>query len=236
VRPELDELADLPPEEFVAARDALAKRLRAEGDAPAAAEARALRRPTVPQWVAGQVRRHHPKVVDDLRATSLAVAEAQEAAITRGERDGLREAGERRRQALAAVGRAVDLVLTETGRPAHHREEALRAIEASVTAEVTSGSFGLPDDVELPDPVPQEPAEAVDPELPEVQRRRAEAEAEAERRRAEAEAEAEVQRRRAEAAVEEAEARVRRARQDLAQAEAELEAAREHARRSQHQA
>jgi type IV secretory pathway VirB10-like protein len=195
-------------------------------------------------------------VVDDLRATSLAVAEAQEAAITRGERDGLREAGERRRQALAAVGRAVDLVLTETGRPAHHREEALRAIEASVTAEVTSGSFGLPDDVELPDPVPQEPAEAVDPELPEVQRRRAEAEAEAERRRAEAEAEAEVQRRRAEAeaerrraeaeaeaerrraeaAVEEAEARVRRARQDLAQAEAELEAAREHARRSQHQA
>ncbi len=180
-----------------------------------------------------------------MRATSLAVAEAQEAAITRGERDGLREAGERRRQALAAVGRAVDLVLTETGRPAHHREEALRAIEASVTAEVTSGSFGLPDDVELPDPVPQEPAEAVDPELPEVQRRRAEAEAEAERRRAEAEAEvkrrraeeeAEVQRRRAEAAVEEAEARVRRARQDLAQAEAELEAAREHARRSQHQA
>ncbi|MBA3302292.1 MAG: hypothetical protein H0U26_00295, partial [Acidimicrobiia bacterium] len=40
-------LYELAPEEFVAAREALAKELVAEGDRAAAKEVRALRRPTV---------------------------------------------------------------------------------------------------------------------------------------------------------------------------------------------
>lgn len=222
--PELDVLADLPPERFVAARDALAKRLKAEGDAGGAAEVRRLRRPTVPQWVTDQVRRHHRDVVDSLREASGAVADAQEAAITRGERDALREANDRRRQAVVALRGAVEQVLAEHGRPAHHRDEVLQAIESALIAEVTSDGFGLRDDFQPPDrdlDRTQEEAPGAVRTDERTAEAGAEAQAEAQRRQAEA------RRRRAEArsAVEEAAARVRRARLELDRAEAELEAA-----------
>jgi hypothetical protein len=194
---ELDDLADLPPEEFVAARDELAKRLKAEGEAARAAEVKKLRKPTVTQWVADQVRRHHDDVVGALRAALSDVAEAQEAAITSADRDTLRAATAKRRDAVTAVGRAVDQVLARSGRPAQYRDEVLSAIESGVTAEVASGSFGLRDDFELPDRPKKEPARDLA----------------AERRAA-----------KAKAAIEAAEARVSRARDELAKAESELEA------------
>src|SRR4029453_8023393 len=45
-----DELFDLAPEEFVAARDELARRLKRGGEAEAAASVKALRRPPLPPW------------------------------------------------------------------------------------------------------------------------------------------------------------------------------------------
>src|SRR5688572_16260649 len=107
---ELDHIADVPPEEFVTTRDELAKRLKAQGKAAQAAEVKKLRKPTVTQWIADQVRRHHDDVVDALRAASSDVASAQEAAITSGDRDALRTATAKRRDAVNAVGRAVDQV------------------------------------------------------------------------------------------------------------------------------
>src|SRR5256714_4706448 len=83
---EAPDLADVPPEEFVAARDALAKRLKADGKATEAAEVKKLRKPTVTRWVADQVRRHHAEVVDTLRTALSNVAAAQETAITTGGR------------------------------------------------------------------------------------------------------------------------------------------------------
>ena len=197
VQNEMGDLADLPPEEFVPARNQLAKRLRAEGNAALSAEVKKLRKPTVSQWIAEQVRRHDDGVVAALRAASSDVAAAQEAVITGGDRDALRDATAKRREALDAVGRAVDEVLTRTGRGPQHREEVLRAIEADATAEVATGSFGLRDDLELPD-------------RPETEGRRDHA---AERRAAEARV-----------AIEAAEARVRRARQELEAAESAWEA------------
>ena len=198
---ERDELADLSPEEFVSARNQLAKRLKREGNADLAAEVSKRRKPTLSEWIADQVRRHDADVVDALRAASLDVAAAQEAVITGGDRDALRAATERRREALRAVGRAVEQVLARNGRPAQHRDEVLSAIEADVTAEITSGSFGMRDDLELPDRPRKERAQRPD--------------AAAERRAAERRA-----------AIEAAEARVRRARQELETAEAALEAVR----------
>jgi hypothetical protein len=192
-----DDLADVPPEEFVAARDELAKRLKAEGKGPEAAEVKKLRRPTVPQWVADQVRRHHADDIDALRAASSDVATAQEAAIISGDRDALRDATSKRRDAVNAVGRAVEQVLARNGRTDQLREEVLRAIESGVTGEVAAGTFGLRGDLELPDRPEREP-----------RRDRA-----AERRAADADA-----------AVAAAEARVRRARDELEKAELELEA------------
>ena len=114
---ELGELADLPPEEFVSARNQLAKRLKREGHADLATEISKRRKPTLSEWIADQVRRHDAGVVDALRMASLDVAAAQEAVITGGDRDGLRAATEQRREALRAVGRAVEQVLARNGRP-----------------------------------------------------------------------------------------------------------------------
>lgn len=194
---ERDDLSDLSPEEFVAARNELARQLKAEGDVARAAEIKKLRKPTVAQWIADQVRRHHRDVLDALREASSDVAVAQEAAITRGDRDSLREATAERREALKAVGRVVDQVLARSGRPGQYRDEVVSAIESAATAEVASGSFGLRDDLELPAPPEKEPVRDVA----------------AERRAAEAEA-----------TIAAAEAQVARARDDLERAESELEA------------
>lgn len=202
MRDELDDLADLSPEEFVSARNALAKRLKREGHADLAAEVSKRRKPTLSQWIADQVRRHDAGVVDALRLASLDVAAAQEAVITGGDRDALRAATEQRREALRAVGGAVEQVLARNGRPAQQSDEVLRAIDADVTAEVASGSFGMRDDLELPDR----------PKRNQPQRPDAAAERRAAERRA---------------AIEAAEARVTRARQELEAAEAALEAVRE---------
>lgn len=184
------ELADLPPEDFVAARDALAKRLKAEGKVTEAAEVKQLKRPTVPVWITQQVRRHHDDVVDALRQASADVATAQEAAITSGDRDALRDATAARKAALRDVGRAIEQVLARNGRPATHKDEVLAAIESAVTEEVTGGGFGLREDVELP------------------KRTEPKRDVEAERRAKEAQAE-----------IEAAEQRVARARAELEKAE-----------------
>jgi hypothetical protein len=198
---EPEDLADVPPEEFVAARDELAKRLKAEGKPAEAAEVKKLRKPTVTRWVADQVRRHHAEDVDVLRAALSNVAAAQETAITSGDRGALAEATVERRDAMTALGRAVDDVLDAGERPAHHRDEVLGAIEADVTAEVASrGTFGVRDDLEVPDRPAKKPT-----------RDRV-----AERREAQARA-----------AIEAAETRVARAREELETAEAALEALRE---------
>ena len=199
---EPEDLADVPPEEFVAARDELAKRLKADGKATEAAEVKKLRKPTVTRWVADQVRRHHAEDVESLRTALSNVAAAQETAITRGERGALAEATAQRRDAMTALRNAVDEVLAADERPAHHRDEVLGAIEADVTADVASGgTFGLRDDLEVPERPAKEPA----------RRDRV-----AERREAQARA-----------AIEAAEARVARAREELESAEAALAELRE---------
>jgi hypothetical protein len=198
-----EDLADVPPEEFVAARDALAKRLKAEGKTAEAADVKRLRRPTVTRWIADQVLRHHAREVDALRAALNDVAAAQEAAVTRGDRGPLQDATAERRDAVSAVGRAVDDVLAGNDRPAHHRDEVLHEIEAGVTAEVATGTFGLRDDLELP-------------ERPATPAKKPASDRVAERREAQAHA-----------ALEAAEARVTRAREELERAEAALTALRE---------
>ena len=96
---EPEDLADVAPEGFVAARDALAKRLKADGNATEAAEVKKLRKPTVTRWVADQVRRHHAEDVEALRAALSNVAAAQETAITSGDRRALADATAQRRDA-----------------------------------------------------------------------------------------------------------------------------------------
>ncbi|MFC8921967.1 hypothetical protein [Cellulosimicrobium sp. NPDC057127] len=63
VDPVLDELYALPLEQFVVARNAASKRIKASGDAVGAERVARLAKPTVAAWVVNQVAREHPEEV-----------------------------------------------------------------------------------------------------------------------------------------------------------------------------
>ncbi len=98
----IDALYDLAPEEFVAARDQLAKDLRAEKDREGAKEVKALRRPTVTAWALNQFARRHRDEADELVRSGQEAAEAQERAISGGKeaKDALRAALRARHEAV----------------------------------------------------------------------------------------------------------------------------------------
>jgi hypothetical protein len=105
--PAADELYGLTLEEFVGARNALAKRLRAEGDGKAAKRVGALRKPNVPAWTINQLVRSRSgdigefaRTADELRAAQTDLLEG------RGAPARLREA---RTAERAAVERLLEL-------------------------------------------------------------------------------------------------------------------------------
>jgi hypothetical protein len=176
-----EELLDVDPEHFVAERDALAKRLKAEGRVAEAAGVKKLRKPTVAQWATAQVARREPDAVAGVRAASEAVAEAQTAAVGGGDRDALKAAMNARRESVRALGKAVDRVLKDLGRPANQRDEVLAAVDATITESVAQGTtFGLPDDVTLAPRAEPVPEPEPDPRIVEAEAALARADAELE--------------------------------------------------------
>jgi hypothetical protein len=81
---EADQLYGLPLEDFVAERDALAKRLRADGRRAEADEVKALHKPPAVVWAVNQLMRTQHKPAKAL------VAAADRAAKNPGDRDALR--------------------------------------------------------------------------------------------------------------------------------------------------
>ena len=69
-----DELYAFPLEDFVAARDALARRTKEAGDQAEAKRIKALRKPNLAAWTVNQLVRSHKKVVQDL-ADTIATAD-----------------------------------------------------------------------------------------------------------------------------------------------------------------
>lgn len=61
-----DELYALPPDEFVEARNALAKKVKSEGAGDVAARIKALRKPTLAAWLTNRLARQHPDEVAQL--------------------------------------------------------------------------------------------------------------------------------------------------------------------------
>src|SRR4051794_26998156 len=109
----LDRLYALPAAEFTAARDALAKELRAAKRRDEAAEVKALRRPTAPAAALNQLAREEPALMDALLGAAAGLREVQERLLA-GEagRDELRAAADAERRAVgdlvAAAGRLPD--------------------------------------------------------------------------------------------------------------------------------
>jgi hypothetical protein len=116
---DLDELFTLPLDEFTAARNALAKRLKQDGNADAAEQVRALPKPTVATWAVNQLARREPDAVRSLLNVAARLRSAQERSL-QGERtaDELRAAQAEEREVIRALTRSAESVLRDAGRPA----------------------------------------------------------------------------------------------------------------------
>jgi hypothetical protein len=102
---DVDELYALAPEEFTAARNALAKQLKADGHKDEAAEVAKLRRPSVAAWALNQVARSSPDVVEAAIAAGEELRAATEATVA-GKAGELRAATAAERAAANAVVKA----------------------------------------------------------------------------------------------------------------------------------
>ena len=122
--PSLDDLYAAEPEEFVAARNALAKQLKAAGDKDTAAEVAKLRRPPVSAWALNQVARSRPDEIEALMtsAADLAGALADPAGAD------LRAIQRAFRSAIEAVVRTTLDVVSSSGRnPSPGLQQAIQA-------------------------------------------------------------------------------------------------------------
>jgi hypothetical protein len=112
-----DELFGLPPEEFVAARDDLVRRLKRDGDAEAAARVKALRRPPLSAWAVNRLARERAAAVDRLLAAGERLRAAHQAALAGEGAAELRAAAKAEREAVADLVRTALELLGEAGHP-----------------------------------------------------------------------------------------------------------------------
>jgi hypothetical protein len=113
-----DELFGLPPEEFVAARDDLARRLKREGDAEAAARVKALRRPPLSAWAVNRLAREQAAALDPLLVAGERLRAAHEAALAGEGAAALRTAAKAEREAVAGLVETALELLREAGHAA----------------------------------------------------------------------------------------------------------------------
>jgi hypothetical protein len=129
----------LTPEDFVHARDSLAKTVKAEGDASTAAQVRELRRPTVGAWLVNQLVRQRPDEIDELLETAESLRSAQ-VAVLGGKGNGALL------QELAAVRRSqIDALVAEAGRiasEAGRKSAPLDAVDSTLVAATSDENAG----------------------------------------------------------------------------------------------
>ena len=116
---EIDQLFALPLDEFTAARNELARRLKNEGDAEAAEQVRGLAKPSVPAWAVNQLARREPEGVRSLLNVGARLRSAQERSL-QGERaaDELRAAQAEERDLVRKLTQRAGELVREAGRPA----------------------------------------------------------------------------------------------------------------------
>ena len=179
-----EELYGLDPNDFVAARNDLVKRLKKEGDKTLAAEVATLKRPTPAAWAVNQLARRHRDDLEELVRLGAALRDAQDRALAGDDPGDMRQAGRARRDAVARLAELADRLLVERGGAAGaHAGEVTSTLEAAsldagAGAEVLAGrlsteleppsGFGMFDlTVSAPAPRPK-PKAAPEPEPPEV--------------------------------------------------------------------
>ena len=106
-----DDLYALPLDEFTAARDELARRLRDSGDSEAAKQVKAMRKPSLPAWAVNQLARAEP---DDLRR----LFDLRDEIANAGGAAELRSLTQERRRVLANLLARAEEVLVAAGHAA----------------------------------------------------------------------------------------------------------------------
>lgn len=138
-----DALYDLEPSEFTAARNALAKRLRAEKRREEATLVGSLRRPSPAAWALNQVARRSPEVIEAALEAIEALQAATDAAVA-GQAGDLRAATAAER---AATNEVVDAAREHlTGRTEGLRQALVSTLRAAgsdpdVAAELRAGTL-----------------------------------------------------------------------------------------------
>jgi hypothetical protein len=148
IESELDELYGLPAEEFTAARNEAARRLRAAGDAAGAERLAKAKKPTLAAWAVNQLGRRH---ADQIAALLRAGKRLRDAG---GDRAKLRKATEQEREAVQRLVSSADRLLERPSGPLLDRvretlhaasvdDEAGRAVqEGRLTKELQAVGFG----------------------------------------------------------------------------------------------
>ena len=138
IEPELRVLYRIPPEGFIAARDALVKRLRDEGRDEDAADAKKRRRPTVAAWALDRLSDEASDAIAELLEAGADVARAQRATLSGRDPRALHDATTRRREVIAHLSQtAAGLLRDAGGSPDPHIEDIRGTLEAaSVDEEV----------------------------------------------------------------------------------------------------
>jgi hypothetical protein len=135
VEAQIDELYRLPPDEFVAERDRLARAVRAAGDRERAQEISGQRRPTLAAWALDQLRDRDPEGLDRLAEVGDALRREQERALA-GDRDAdLRGAGRDRRAVIGRLAGEAVAALREIGRAAEQQLDTVNAVLAAAIAD-----------------------------------------------------------------------------------------------------
>jgi hypothetical protein len=130
---EVDRLYGLPIDEFVAERNATAKRLRAEGHRDEAAEVAKLRKPSVAAWAANQALRSQPAARRELFAAGEALADAQASLLKRSTRPAaFHEAVDRHRTSIEQLVDAARGLLDSSGRGLS--DQTLERVRETLTA------------------------------------------------------------------------------------------------------
>jgi hypothetical protein len=134
----IDRLYGLPLDEFTAARDALAKELRAGGDRGAAEQIKALRKPNLAAWALNQLVRRQAEAIDELVAATENVRVVQRKVMS-GARADLRAATDGRNRVMSRLSKLAASILEESGHAA--AQQTMSAITDSLVA-VASDEMG----------------------------------------------------------------------------------------------
>ena len=110
--PARNPLAEVPPDQFVQARDALARQLREHGDAEGARRIAALRRPSTVLWISNQLGRRSAKAMEELIQST---GRARRAQVEGGTGDDLRDAMRAQREATHRLLADAEQVAADAG-------------------------------------------------------------------------------------------------------------------------